>query len=56
MELSHQVGSEKAEDSNQVMFFKDRIKVERCISDTAQAKIFFGREVDMDIAVVLKQY
>ena len=26
------------------------------MSDTAQAKIFFGREVDMDIAVVLKQY
>ena len=48
--------SSQNEDTNQRILFKDRIKVERSITDSAQAKIFFGREIDMDIPVVLKQY
>ena len=38
------------------MFFKDRITVDRIVGDSAQALIFFGREVNTGIRVVLKQY
>ena len=39
-----------------IIFFKNRIKVERTAGDSAQAVIFYGRDVKMDMRVVLKQY
>ena len=38
------------------MFFKDRVIVERIAESSAQAVIFFGREVNMGTRIVLKQY
>ena len=41
---------------HEVLFFKDRIEVERVLTGSAQAVIFFGREINMEIKIVLKQY
>ena len=38
------------------LFFVDKIKIESSSESSAQAKVFFGRETDLGIRVVLKQY
>ena len=38
------------------LFFVDKIKIESASESSAQAKVFFGRETDLGIRVVLKQY
>ena len=44
------------ETKNKVLFFKKEIKIEHTNSESAQAVVFFGRETDMGVRVVLKQY
>ena len=44
------------EKKRQVLFFADKIIVERISSSSAQAAVFFGREASMGFKVVLKQY
>ena len=39
-----------------VIYFGKKIKVESTSDSSAQAKVFFGRETDLGIRVVLKQY
>ena len=39
-----------------VLYFDKKIKVESSIEDSAQAKVFFGREAELNFRVVLKQY
>ena len=39
-----------------VHFFKKQIKVESHSSESSQAAVFFGRETNLGIRVVLKQY
>ena len=39
-----------------VYFFHNKISVESFSSKSAQAKVFFGRETNLSIKVVLKQY
>ena len=38
------------------LYFVDKIKIESASESSAQAKVFFGRETDLGIRVVLKQY
>ena len=37
-------------------YFDKKIKIESSSDSSAQAKVFFGREADLGIRVVLKQY
>ena len=39
-----------------VLYFDKKIKIESYDESSAQAKVFFGREADLNIRVVLKQY
>ena len=39
-----------------VLYFEKKIKVESSAESSAQAKVFFGREADLNFRVVLKQY
>ena len=39
-----------------VLYFDKKIKVESSIMSSAQAKIYFGREAELNFRVVLKQY
>ena len=39
-----------------VRFFQKQIKVESHSSESSQAAVFFGRETNLGIRVVLKQY
>ena len=48
--------NEKEEKLYQVKFFKDEITVERQTSVSTQATIFFGRDNNTGLKVVLKQY
>ena len=41
---------------NKVLFFHNQIEVQRVVSNSAQAVVFFGRETNLGIKVVLKQY
>ena len=38
------------------LYFDKKIKIESSSDRSAQAKVFFGRESDLGIRVVLKQY
>ena len=38
------------------LFFENKIKIENRSKESSQACIFFGRETDLGIRVVLKQY
>ena len=39
-----------------VLFFKSDINVERVVESSAQANVFFGRETNTGVKVVVKQY
>ena len=39
-----------------VLYFDKKIKVESSIMSSAQAKVYFGREAELNFRVVLKQY
>ena len=39
-----------------IIYFGNKIKVEASSDNSAQAKVFFRRETDLGIRVVLKQY
>ena len=37
-----------------ILFFEKKIKVDSCLENSAQAKVFFGRETNLGVRVVLK--
>ena len=41
---------------HKVIYFHDEIDVEKVSTESAQAKVFFGRDTHMGVRVVLKQY
>ena len=47
---------ESVENNNksEPIFFKDQIRIQRTCSSSAQAKVYFGREANMGVRVVLK--
>ena len=41
---------------HKIVYFRDEIDVEKVTDESAQAKVFFGRDSTMGVRVVLKQY
>ena len=55
-EHKERVQHEEVEGETEILFFKERIEVDKVLTGSAQAVIFFGTEVNMRMRVVLKQY
>ena len=56
IEPRERVKYEEMEHDTEILFFKERIEVDKVLTGSAQAVIFFGTEVNMRMRVVLKQY
>ena len=56
IEPKERVKLEEIEHDTEILFFKERIEVDKILTGSAQAVIFFGTEVNMRMRVVLKQY